>query len=126
MVRLDRRSCVIVVINLFFISFIFENERCPLLFDSINTKYIRREMSTFGKVNFKLSSQSILNKNNSHDSSFLQSLWSKLTKLLNCINSFPNLQNIYILARFVADNNKSEVNIFPNLLKNPNRLHIIS
>jgi len=87
MVKLDRRSCVIVVFNLFFISFIFENERSPLLLTTINTKYIRRAISTFGKLTFKLSSQSILNKNNSHDSSFLQSFWHKLTELLNCNNS---------------------------------------
>eukprot|EP00102_Acyrthosiphon_pisum_P026600 XP_016663810.1 PREDICTED: uncharacterized protein LOC103310664 [Acyrthosiphon pisum] len=56
MVKLDRRSCVIVVLNLFFISFIFENERSPLLFATINTKYIRRAMSTFGKLDVNFAS----------------------------------------------------------------------
>lgn len=51
--KFDKRFCLIVVRILFFVIFIFENERTLVQFDTIKTKNILSVISMLGNVALK-------------------------------------------------------------------------
>jgi hypothetical protein len=55
----DGWFCPIMVHSLFFIIFIFENDRSPVQFDTIKTKYILNTISRFRKLALKFWSSKI-------------------------------------------------------------------